>query len=161
MNATHSETEVPVPSITAMRAQAGWFLDQRTLPRHQTTKLMGQDCHGFLEHLIAQVERLASERPKDDVPANVALAAVNEAQIRMNEPEAAGLQGEVERVQRLARSVLSLADHHDHLTGITMCVVCDRVIEAGEESVRHDDASPSCGAARSGRIHPECASRRR
>ncbi|MFD5131673.1 DUF6415 family natural product biosynthesis protein [Streptomyces olindensis] len=120
MIGTRSETDVPVPGVTAMRAQASWFLDQRTLPRHQATQLMARDLREFLEHLVPRIERLAAERSRDDAPvpaANVALAAVAEARRRMDEPEAAGLCGEVERVKSLARSVVSLCDHHDTLTG--------------------------------------------
>ncbi|MGC9541560.1 DUF6415 family natural product biosynthesis protein [Streptomyces sp. UG1] len=43
------------------------------------------------------------------------MAGVGEARRRLHEPEAAGLLGEVERVKRLARSVVALCDHHDAL----------------------------------------------
>jgi hypothetical protein len=156
VNATRSETEVTDPGVTAMRAQASWFLDQRTLPRYQATQLMAQDLRGYLEHLIPQIERLAAERSKDDVPTNVALAGIAEARCRMDEPEAAGLCGEVERVRLLARSVLSLCDHHDALTGITICLLCDHVI--GDEAwVPFQRACPSGAGLESGRVHQRCA----
>ncbi|MEU0722731.1 DUF6415 family natural product biosynthesis protein [Streptomyces sp. NPDC006140] len=156
MNATRSEAEVTVPGVTAMRAQASWFLDQRTLPRHQATQLMGKDLREFLEHLIAHIELLATKRSKDDVPTNVALARVAEARRRMEEPEAEGLCGEVERVKSLARSVVSLCDHHDTLTGITVCLLCDHVI--GDEAwVPFQRVCPSGAGLESGRVHQDCA----
>ncbi|MFF5981066.1 DUF6415 family natural product biosynthesis protein [Streptomyces olindensis] len=156
MNATRSETDVPVPGVTAMRAQASWFLDQRTLPRHQATRLMERELRAFLEHLIPHIERLAAERSADDVPANVAPAGITEARRRMDEPEAAGLVGEVERVKLLARSVVSLCDHHDALTGITICMLCDHVI--GDEAwVPFQRACPSGAGLKSGRVHKRCA----
>ncbi|MEU6914478.1 DUF6415 family natural product biosynthesis protein [Streptomyces olindensis] len=156
MTATRSETDVPVPGVTAMRAQASWFLDQRTLPRHQATQLMARDLREFLEHLVPRIERLAAERSRDDVPANVALAGVAEARRRMDEPEAAGLCGEVERVKSLARSVVSLCDHHDTLTGITVCLLCDHVI--GDEAwAPFQRACPSGAGLESGRVHQRCA----
>ncbi|MFD5129459.1 DUF6415 family natural product biosynthesis protein [Streptomyces olindensis] len=156
MNATRSETEVRAPGVTAMRAQASWFLDQRTLPRHQATQLMGKDLREFLEHLIPQIEQLAAKRSKDDVPTNVAPASITEAKRRMAEPEAAGLVGEVERVKLLARSVVSLCDHHDALTGITICLLCDHVI--GDEAwVPFQRTCPSGTGLKSGRVHERCA----
>ncbi|MFC9916276.1 DUF6415 family natural product biosynthesis protein [Streptomyces sp. NPDC127197] len=144
-----------------MRAQATWFLDQRTLPRHQTVKGFAQDFHGYLERLIPQIDLLAEALPPDDVPAKVALSGVGEARRRLEDPEAAGLLGEVDRVRRLARSVVALCDHYDALTGLAMCLACDKPIEAGDAWVPYDKVSPSGGAERSGRIHCRCANNTR
>ncbi|QOV37511.1 hypothetical protein IM697_03485 [Streptomyces ferrugineus] len=38
MNGIQEETDA-MPGIVSMRASAGWFLDQRTLPRHESVKL--------------------------------------------------------------------------------------------------------------------------
>ncbi|GAB2880689.1 hypothetical protein GCM10027074_56190 [Streptomyces deserti] len=160
MNATRTDTDAPPTSTSAMRAAATWFFDQPTLPRHQSTKLFSQDFHDFLDQLIPRIEKLTAAGPEDDVPAQVALAGVAEARRRMDEPEAAGLRGEVERVKRLARSVVALCDHYDALTGITMCVVCDRVIE-GDEWEPSDQIGPYGGVVRSGRVHFACATRHR
>ncbi|MEU0585374.1 DUF6415 family natural product biosynthesis protein [Streptomyces sp. NPDC006132] len=139
-----------------MRAQASWFLDQRTLPRHQATRLMERELRAFLEHLIPQIEQLAAQRSEDDVPTNVASAGITEARCRMDEPEAAGLVGEVERVKLLARSVVSLCDHHDALTGITICLLCDHAI--GDEAwVPFQRTRPSEAGLESGRVHERCA----
>jgi hypothetical protein len=140
-----------------MRAGAEWFLDQRTLPRHESMKLYSRDFSGFLERLIPDVEKLAASYPESDVPSRVALAGVAEARRRLYEPEAAGLLGEMERVKRLARSVVALCDHSVVLTGMRMCLTCDKPIEDGEAFVPYDTVSPSGGAVHSGRIHASCA----
>lgn len=125
MNATRDETEAPASSIVAMRAAAGWFLDQPSLPRHQTVKGFSEDFHSYLDQLIPQTGR----RPAR----------------------------EVERVKRLAGSVVALCDHYDTLMGVTMCLTCDMPIEDGEERLPYDQVSPSGGAARSGSVHARCA----
>ncbi|MFD7281626.1 DUF6415 family natural product biosynthesis protein [Streptomyces sp. NPDC059862] len=157
MNATRDAIEAPAPSTGLMRAQATWFLDQRTLLRHQTVKGFGQDFRGYLGQLIPRIGQLADVLPPDDVPARVALVGVGVARRRLGEEGAAGLYGEVERVKRLARSVVALCDHYDALTGLAMCLACDKPIEAGDAWVPYDHVSPSGGAARAGRIHCRCA----
>ncbi|MFJ9752950.1 DUF6415 family natural product biosynthesis protein [Streptomyces chartreusis] len=158
-----------------MRAAAAWFLDQRTLPRHESLKLWSKDLTDFVEHLAFAVDRLAASLPVSDAPGRVAMVGVGEARRRLDEPEAAGLNGETERVKRLARSVVALCDHHDALAGARMCLACDKPIEdghetrpatrpgrprdpAGHETRPYDNVSPSGGARVSGRIHVACAS---
>ncbi|MFF7789676.1 DUF6415 family natural product biosynthesis protein [Streptomyces sp. NPDC007991] len=160
MNATHG-TETAASTVVTMASQATWFIEQPTLLGHQTVKSFEADFRAFIEQMIPQIEKLAAAQSPDDVPANVALAAIAEARSRMGEPEAAGLQGEVERVKRLARSVVSLVGHHDSLAGLTMCLLCDRPI-AGEDAWEpYDVGRPPGGAARSGRVHTACATRLR
>ncbi|MGP4084586.1 DUF6415 family natural product biosynthesis protein [Streptomyces sp. KR55] len=151
------KTEAPARSAGLMRAQASWFIDQRSLPRHQTVKGFSQDFHGYLKQLIPQIEQLAENLPPDDVPAKVALAGVAEARRRLEEAEAAGLYGEVERVKRLTRSVMALCDHYDALTGVLMCLACDKPIEAVDAWVPYDCVNPCGRAAPPGRIHARCA----
>ncbi|GAA3592510.1 DUF6415 family natural product biosynthesis protein [Streptomyces osmaniensis] len=141
-----------------MRAAAAWFLDQRTLPRHESLKLWAGDLGGFLEHLASEIEQLAATLPSDDVPARVALVGVGEARRRLDEPEAAGLNGNTERVKRLARSVVALCDHHDALTGARMCLACDKPLDDGQPTMPYEHASPSGGTKVPGRIHTACAS---
>jgi len=66
------------------------------------------------------------------------MAGMSEAQRRLKEIEAVGLAGEVRRVRRLARSVVSLCDHHGTLTGLRMCPVCDKPITADQEPMPYD-----------------------
>ncbi|MGX4695538.1 DUF6415 family natural product biosynthesis protein [Streptomyces sp. JNUCC 63] len=155
MNASDAPTDAPLASVT-VRAAASWFIDQPTLLRHQTVKDFEQDFRQHLWKLIAHLEQLTGGLPADDVPRNVALAGVGEARRRLEETEATGLHGEVERVKRLARSVIALCDHHDTLTGVRMCVVCDKPIEDGDPWERYDRLSPSGGADQPGRIHTRC-----
>lgn len=91
----------------------------------------------------------------------MAMAAAAEAQRRLDLIERPGLQGEHERVKKLACSVLALCDHYETLSGTTMCLVCDKPIAAGEETVLYDQLSPSGGAIRSGHIHAACVNRAR
>ncbi|MEU1179239.1 DUF6415 family natural product biosynthesis protein [Streptomyces sp. NPDC005820] len=98
-------------------AAASWLLAQETLPRHQTTKLLGDDFRVHLEQLIPKVEQLAEGGAQGGRPAMIALAAAEEARRRLGEAERPGLRGEVERVKLLARSVMTLREHHDVLVG--------------------------------------------
>jgi hypothetical protein len=139
-----------------MRAAANVFLAQATLPRYGTVQRCGNAFSCDLWQLVPQVEQLARSLPEDDVPARVALAGVGEACRRLEAIECPGLEGEFERVKRLARSVVALCDHHTALTGVTMCLACDEPIASGEESMSYDVLSPSGGAALSGRIHARC-----
>ena len=160
-NASHPEAR-PLLDIVRMRADAAEFLDVCVpLPRYEDVQNAAADCHRNLLKLIPEVEQLAGRLPDDDIPAKVAQAGVAEARRRLYEIEAVGLDGEVKRVQRLARSVLALCDHHDSLTGLTMCLACDDPIQDGEESQPYDKVSPSGGVARAGRIHAKCANRLR
>ncbi|MGW2048829.1 DUF6415 family natural product biosynthesis protein [Streptomyces sp. NPDC001858] len=147
-----------VPPLTrpSMPAAASWFLGQETLPRHQTVKLFGDDFRDFLEVLIPQVEQLAASRGRDDVPAMVARAGIGEARRRLRLAEQPGLRGEVERVKRLARSVLALRAHHDALTGFWSCLVCDQTIETAADAMPHARVGPTRGNGRPGPIHRSC-----
>lgn len=158
MSATQQDRETRVPGPTAMRAAAAWFLDQRTLPRHEVLKLWSEDLTGFIEQLMPMVESLAERLPPSDVPAQVAMAGVGEARRRLYKPQAAGLNGETDRVKRLARSVVALCDHHSALTGARTCLACDKQIDEGQTWLPYDKVSPSGGAMQAGRIHTACAS---
>ncbi|MFE0801019.1 DUF6415 family natural product biosynthesis protein [Streptomyces sp. NPDC058812] len=154
MNTTRPE--MAAPATATMRATAAWFLAQRTLPRYGVVKSFDHALRDYLTELLPHIEQLAADRG-DDVLAEVALASVEETRRRMGAREAAGLLGEVERVKLLARSVAALCDHYDALTGVVMCLACDRAIESGDDSVPYDQGSPSGSAVRSGRVHARCA----
>ncbi|WP_244313459.1 DUF6415 family natural product biosynthesis protein [Streptomyces zinciresistens] len=139
-----------------MRAAAAWFLDQRTLPRHENLRLWSADLTAFLEHLIHETGLLAAGLPPYDVPGRVAMVCVDEARLRLSMPEAAGLNGETQRVRCLARSVVALCDHYDTLTGARMCLACDKPLDDGRPVVPYETEGPSGGAKASGRIHAAC-----
>ncbi|MFD7134361.1 DUF6415 family natural product biosynthesis protein [Streptomyces sp. NPDC059894] len=138
-----------------MRAAATWFLVQETLPRHQTVKLFGEDFSTHLEQLIPRIEQLTDGRAEGDAQARAAQAEVGEARRLLRVPERPGLNGEVERVKQLARSVVGLRDHYDALAGVTVCPACDQAIE-------DSDGSPPYGQVLSARkrIQRCCADRR-
>ncbi|MDC0765511.1 DUF6415 family natural product biosynthesis protein [Streptomyces sp. HD] len=158
---TSAEADAPDPSMAAMRASASWFIDQTTLLGHQTVKSFEVDFRTELERLIPQIEKLAAGKPRDDVPTQVALAAVEVSRHRMNATEAAGLRGETERVRLIARSVMSLSHHHDALTGVTMCLACDRIIEDNDKWEPYDYGSSTSRTTRPGRFHAACVNQRR
>lgn len=97
--------DAPSPTLSALRAEAAWFLAQETLPRHQTVTLIGTELAACLVRLIPQVERDADP------------CALDEARRNLDTPEQAGLAGEVERVRGLARSVVALGECYDALVG--------------------------------------------
>ncbi|MGW6954259.1 DUF6415 family natural product biosynthesis protein [Streptomyces sp. NRRL F-5140] len=158
MSAAQQDTETRAPSPTAMRAAAAWFLDQRTLPRHEVLKLWSDDLTAFIQRLMPEIEALAAGLPPSDVPVRVATVDVGEARRRLREPDVAGPNGETERVKGLARSVVALCDHHGALTGASTCLACDKRIHDGETWLSYDKFSPSGGAVQSGRMHTACAS---
>ncbi|MFF0794953.1 DUF6415 family natural product biosynthesis protein [Streptomyces spiralis] len=157
MNATRPQAdEAPFAPVT-VRAAAAWFLDQRTLPRHGTVKAFEVDFRQALEQLLTRVEQLAGGLPADDVPRKVALAGVGEACRRLVEPVAAGLHGEVNRVKRLARSVIALCDHLDALSGLRMCLLCDKPLEDSDAWELYQQAGLTGGPEKPGRVHAACA----
>ncbi|MER5788003.1 DUF6415 family natural product biosynthesis protein [Streptomyces sp. NPDC001980] len=141
----------------SMRVAATWLLDQPTPMGRETVKLFAEDFRRFLWLLIPRVERLASGRPKDDVPAQVALAGVGEARRRLAALDDTGRLDEITRVKLLARSVLGLCDHFDVFTGITVCLVCDRPIDHSQGWVPYDSLSPVISSG-PGRVHARCTS---
>jgi hypothetical protein len=157
VNGSQPQTgEVPVAAVT-VRAAASWFLDQKTLLRHGTVKAFEADFRQTLAQLMPRVEQLAATLPVDDVTGNVALAGVGEARRRLVEPEAAGLHGEVERVKRLARSVIALCAHVDALSGVRLCLLCGKPIEDTDAWEPGRQAGLTEGPIQLGRVHGACA----
>lgn len=148
------------PDVAAIRAAAADYLNDDVLPRYEIIKWHSAEFHRGAWALIKEIEGIAAGRPEETV-VQVALAAVEGARRRLSEIERAGLMGEHERVQRLARSVLALCDHFETLTGTVMCLACDQKIEDTDESLPYDHVSTSAGAINPGRIHTRCASRGR
>jgi hypothetical protein len=161
MTAISPHTEKAPLDTVALRGTAHDFIRAGdVLLRHEDLKQQSAEFSRNLRQLIDQIGRLAAPQPQE-VVAVVAMAGVAEAQRRLDLIERPGLQGEHERVKKLACSVLALCDHYETLSGITMCLVCDKPIVDGNEIVPYDQLSPSGGATRSGRIHAACVNRAR
>ncbi|MEU2876455.1 DUF6415 family natural product biosynthesis protein [Streptomyces sp. NPDC007070] len=144
MSGVGTEPDGAALASVTVRAAAAWFLDQRTLPRHGTVRAFEDGFRRTLGELIPRVEQLAAASPADDVPAKVARDALVEARRRLDEVEAAGLRGEVERVRRIAKSVLALCGHHDVLAGLrTHEASTERSTEEADASCRCPSGKPS------------------
>ncbi|MEU9334010.1 DUF6415 family natural product biosynthesis protein [Streptomyces sp. NPDC048290] len=140
----------PLPSSTGiMRAYASWLLDQTAVPRVATTQRFGRDFHAYVTALVPATEHLARALAPDDIPAALALVSADTARRRLAERPDAVAARDLARVRRLAQSVVALCDHHDALTGVLMCLICDRPIEPGDCHVAYDTPSR--------RIHRRCA----
>jgi hypothetical protein len=99
------------PTVHAVRAEAGWFLEQQSLPRHQTVAGFGRDFAACIAELIPRVERTAREQGR----AETVSALVADARHQLGVSPQPGLVGEVARVKGLARCVVALGEHYDVL----------------------------------------------
>ncbi|WP_019981767.1 DUF6415 family natural product biosynthesis protein [Streptomyces sp. Amel2xE9] len=161
MNGVDAKPEgAALASVTA-RAAAVWFLEQKALPRHGTVRAFEDGFRRTLDSLIPRVQELAGAVLTDEVPAKVALAALAEARQRLDAREAPGLRGEVERVKKIAESVLAVSDHHDTLTGLRACLLCDKPIQPGEDWEPFEGGRVPAEDSQPGRVHVSCARDRR
>ncbi|WP_406331876.1 DUF6415 family natural product biosynthesis protein [Streptomyces sp. NBC_00203] len=112
---------------------------------------------GYMEFIGPEVEIAAGKLPKDDIPRYCAFACVGEARDKLRAHALPGPNGAYAHARRLARSLAALCDHYEALTGVTMCVACDKRITPEDTSIPYDPVSASGGAASSGRIHTHCA----
>jgi hypothetical protein len=118
MNRSPAPHDQRTLDLAAMRTATVELLGgDAVLPRWEVVQSLAHLYRRDILLLIPAVEDLAARQPKDDVRASVALAAVGEARRRLDEIEAIGLGGEVERTRRLGRSVLALCDHLEALDG--------------------------------------------
>lgn len=117
-NPAGAEPKAVLPDIAAMRADAAKLIgEDAPLPRWETVQKLAHLYRCHILGLIPAVQTRVARHPVDDVPAAVARACIEEARRRLDEIEANGLDGEVKRTQRLARSVLALTDHYENLGG--------------------------------------------
>lgn len=80
----------------------------------ETTILL---LRGMIMLLIPDVETLAMCLPEDDIPRACALACLGEARMRLRVGSGGDLPRQIAQAQRLARSAISLSDHHVNLGG--------------------------------------------
>lgn len=155
MNGAQSEADTQL-DVAAMRQGAAVLLDEKApLIRYEDLQANERRYRDNLTWLLREVDAAMAGRPEDDVQAKVAMAGIGEALRRLEEIEAVGLAGEVRRVRRLARSVVSLCDHYGTLTGLRMCAVCDKPMTADQESAPYDLFRTSSGGPTSD-AHARC-----
>ncbi|MEU6655282.1 DUF6415 family natural product biosynthesis protein [Streptomyces sp. NPDC046900] len=139
--------------------------------RHSISRLIGPDTEspegeelagltgllrGHMQLIIPEIEQAAGNLPMDDVPRYCALACIGEARVKLRAAAGDGPHRAVAHARKLARSLTALCDHYEALTGVEMCLACDRPIRDREDSVSYGDVSASGGADYAGRIHTRC-----
>lgn len=146
---THPTTD-PV-DIDTMRASIALLLPRETVtpPAEERLSTLTVTLRGHMNLLIPEVEQLTARLPADDVPRYCALACVGEARRKLRARPAPGPYEAVAHARRLARSLAALCDHFEALNGDRICVMCDRQIRTGDETVPYDRAD--------NRIHAVCA----
>ncbi|MFE9127121.1 DUF6415 family natural product biosynthesis protein [Streptomyces sp. NPDC007148] len=145
-----------------MRQTIGRLLppgEQPTPTRQEVEALTGL-LRGHVELMIPEVEAAAMRQPQDDVPRYCALACAGTARQRLRSQPSPSPGGDTAHARRLARALTALVDHYQALTGVAMCLVCDRPIEDDDKAVPYDHASLSGGTATAGRVHVQCESGR-
>jgi hypothetical protein len=140
--------------------------------RHSISRLIGPDTEspegeelagltgllrGHMQLIIPEIEQAAGKLPMDDVPQYCALACIGEARVKLRATAGDGPDRAVAHARKLARSLTALCDHYEALTGVEMCLACDKPIRDREDSVPYGHVSASGGAACAGRIHTRCA----
>ncbi|MEU6371240.1 DUF6415 family natural product biosynthesis protein [Streptomyces sp. NPDC046931] len=153
-------------------AQAGTLPVDVEMMRESTSRLIGPDTaslegeklawltslmRGHIQLIIPEIEQAAGKLPEDDVPRYCALACIGEARAKLRTTADAGPHRAAAHARKLARSLMALCDHYEALTGVAMCLVCDKPIRDGEDSVPYSQVSSSGGAACAGRIHAQCS----
>lgn len=118
LSPTEATSKAAPLDVAAMRADAGVLLGTDMLQRWEEVQRLAHLYRTHILRLIPAVEAGIARQVPDDVPAAVARACIKEARRRLDEIEAVGLDGETKRVQRLARSVVALADHWESLGGV-------------------------------------------
>ncbi|MER7577980.1 DUF6415 family natural product biosynthesis protein [Streptomyces sp. NPDC126514] len=151
-------TDAPPLDIITMRASVAQVLPPEVTPTDRATlQTLTGLLRGHLQLIIPEIEQAAARLPADDVPRYCALACIGEARAKLNTSPGQLPYDAVAYVRRLGRSLLALCDHYETLTGVRMCLACDRPLRDDEATVPYDKVSPSGGAAACGRIHDRCA----
>ncbi|WP_328876377.1 DUF6415 family natural product biosynthesis protein [Streptomyces sp. NBC_00287] len=160
MKATGSREGVSAPpvDVATMRARVAEVLPPEVTPTDRgTLQTLTGLLRGHLQLLIPEIEQLAALLTVGDVPRYCAQACVGEARGKLNARPGLMSYDAVAHVRRLGRSLLALCDHYEALTGVRMCLACDRPLREGEATLPYGKASPSAGAVVAGRIHDHCA----
>lgn len=113
---------------------------------------------GHMALIVPEVETKALALHKEDIPRYCALACVGEANSKLRARAGRGAYAALVFARKLARSLAALCDHYETLTGMPICLACDRAIHRPGESVPYDRVSNSGGAVTS-HVHAACANR--
>ncbi|MEU6653338.1 DUF6415 family natural product biosynthesis protein [Streptomyces sp. NPDC046900] len=153
-----TRAETPPVDIETMRQSVGRLLGpDATSPESDGLAELTGLLRGHMQLIIPEVEQVAGKLPMDDVPRYCALACIGEARAKLRATAGDGPDRAVAYARRLARSLAALCDHYEALTGVEMCLACDKPIRDREDSVPYGHVSASGGAACAGRIHTRCA----
>jgi hypothetical protein len=154
-----TSSDTGVPDIETMRETVGRLLPPvEPAPTGEDLATLTSLLCGHMELLVPEVRAAALKHPEDDVPRYCALACIGEAEMRLNAKPSPAPLGPLMHARRLARALRALYDHYEAVTGVRMCVACDRPIQDGDESLPYEQISLSGGAARPSRIHARCKS---
>ncbi|MGW5248815.1 DUF6415 family natural product biosynthesis protein [Streptomyces sp. NPDC004129] len=153
-----AQTETPPVDVETMRENIGRLIGPGAASLEDEelaglTSLM----HSHMQLIIPEIERAAGKLPEDDVPRYCALACIGEARAKLRATPGAGPHRAVAYARKLARSLMALCDHYEALTGVEMCLACDKPIKDSEGSMPYGQISSSGGAACAGRIHARCS----
>jgi hypothetical protein len=112
-----SGTTAPL-NIKTMRAAARALLvEDAELPSEDELETLTLRLRGHLMLALPVVEALADALPEDDAPRACANVAVMETRTRLSVPPGRTPPARVAHAQRLARSVNTLCDHYENLSG--------------------------------------------
>lgn len=153
-----TDSDTAAPDIAMMRGTIGRLLlpDGQPAPAGVELETLTLLLRGHMELIIPEIQAVTDGLPEDDVPRYCAMACLGESRMRLNAQPSPVPGGELAYARRLARALTALCDHYQALTGVDMCLACDKPIEPDEESLPYDRVSPSSGAARPGHIHARC-----
>lgn len=152
-------TEYPL-DVWLMRQSALRLIGETAVvPGDAELEVLTLRMRGHLQLLIPEVEKAARARPTDDIPRYCALACVGEAGLRLNARVQAA-QDALPRARRLARSLNALCDHYESLNQPMKCVLCEHVIDEGEDSAPYGQVNET-GSTETSRAHHHCLARLR
>ncbi|MEB8341790.1 DUF6415 family natural product biosynthesis protein [Streptomyces endophyticus] len=112
------------------------------VPTPEELDVLTRTLSGMAALLISEVENIAADLPCDDAPAARARAEIGTARARRDVEPLPGLLSRVGHAQRLSRSVETLCDHYETLTGAAVttawrqvCRFCDHDITDPDDAV--------------------------
>lgn len=111
---------------------------------------------GHMQLIVPEVESKALALDKEDIPRYCALACVGEANGKLRARAGQGAYAALVFARKLARSLAALCDHYETLTGMPICMACDKSIHPRSESVPYDRVSNS-GSSVTSHVHAACA----